>query len=79
MHKYFFMLIFQENFFGENCAGESCEEGNLNVSIKTEEVCIDENFAHCFLLFVIYQNSLVPIFFPLIGKLYCKSDKRRIS
>ena len=77
MHKYF-MLILQKNFFRENCAAESCQEGNLNVSIKTEEVCIDENFAHCFLLFVTYHNLLVPLFFPLIGKIYCESDERRI-
>ena len=53
MHKYF-MLILQKNFFRENCAAESCHEGNLNVSIKTEEVCINEIFAHffCYLLFI---------------------------
>ena len=52
MHK-FFMLILQKNFFRENSAGESCEEGNLKVSIKTEEVCIDEHLGHffCYLLF----------------------------
>ena len=53
MHKYF-MLILQKNFFRENCAAESCQEGNLNVFIKTEEVCINEIFAHffCYLLFI---------------------------
>ena len=52
MHKYF-MLILQKNL-RENCAAESCQEGNLNVSIKTEKVCINEIFAHffCYLLFI---------------------------
>ena len=46
--KYVFASILQKNIEKENF-----EETNLNVSIKTEEVCIDEHLGHffCYLLF----------------------------
>ena len=55
MYNYVFIKILQETFFRENCAREN-SEGNLNISIKMEEVCIDEHFSHCFCYLLLITN-----------------------
>ena len=69
----------QENFFRENCAGENSEEGKLNVSIKTEEVCIDEHFGHCFRYMLLITNFEFHFFLQLLSNLCYQSDERRTS